>query len=168
MHTSCGLDGYLAVDSVQRVLPFARAAGIPVAYTLMDRTMETPFDKKNQRSGETSMQTEWNSIVKEIEPLPGDTVIAKLAPSAYFGTKLLQVQLGLNIDTVIVTGGTVSGCIRATVTDAFSYGYNVAVIEEGVYDRGQASSAMSLFDMNAKYADVISEQEAIEYFQSLR
>ena len=167
IYTACGLEGYAAVDSIQRMLPFVRANNIPVAYTVMDRTMETPFDKKDLKAeGNYVHHSEWEAIVKEIEPLPGDTIIAKLAPSAYFGTKLLQVQLAKKIDTVIIVGGTTSGCVRASAIDAFSYGFNVAIVESGVFDRGQASHSMTLFDVGAKYGDVLSEKQAIEYFTS--
>ena len=168
-HWSCGLEGYDAVDSIKRMLPFARASNIPIVYTMMDRTMATPFDKKDARSDEnyTQKNQEWASVVKDIEPAPGDVVIAKLAPSAYFGTKLIMVQMMKNIDTVIIAGGIVSGCVRATVIDAFSYGYKVAVIEEGVFDRGEVPRAINLFDMRCRYADIISEAQAIEYFKSI-
>jgi nicotinamidase-related amidase len=73
----------------------------------------------------------------------------------------------LKIDTLLVTGVSTSGCVRASVIDAFSYNYRVAVVEEGCYDRSQASHAINLCDMNAKYADVVSVDEAIGYVKGL-
>ena len=73
----------------------------------------------------------------------------------------------VHADSVLVTGTTTSGCVRASVIDAFSYNLKVSVIEECVFDRGQASHKINLFDMAMKYADVISLKEAIEYVQSL-
>jgi nicotinamidase-related amidase len=74
----------------------------------------------------------------------------------------------LDVDTVICTGCTTSGCVRASVVDAFSYHFRVGVVEECTFDRAQASHNASLFDMNAKYADVVSVERTKEYFKSLR
>jgi nicotinamidase-related amidase len=68
---------------------------------------------------------------------------------------------------VIVTGTTTSGCVRATVLDAFSNNFRVALAEEGCFDRSQASHAINLCDMNAKYADVVKTQEAVEFIGGL-
>ena len=73
----------------------------------------------------------------------------------------------VHADSVLVTGCTTSGCVRASVIDAFSFNYRVCVVEECVFDRGQASHKINLFDMNAKYADVVSLREAQEYIRSL-
>jgi nicotinamidase-related amidase len=73
----------------------------------------------------------------------------------------------LDRDTLFVTGATTSGCVRATVADAFSYGFHVVVVEDGVFDRGEVSHAINLFDMDQKYADVISSKECLEYLQKL-
>ena len=163
--TACGEEGWLAVDCISRLLPVARAVGIPIIYTKMDRTVKGPFAKK-KRGAERVMPEWWAGIAAEIKPVAGDAVIAKVAPSAFFGTSLPYLLIAGRIDTVVVAGGTTSGCVRASVTDAFSYGYKTAVIREGTFDRGEASGEMSLFDMNAKYARVISEKEAKDYFES--
>jgi maleamate amidohydrolase len=73
----------------------------------------------------------------------------------------------VHADSLLVTGTTTSGCVRASVIDAFSYNLKVSVIEECVFDRGQASHKINLFDMAMKYADVISFKETIEYIQGL-
>jgi nicotinamidase-related amidase len=73
----------------------------------------------------------------------------------------------LGCDSVIVTGTTTSGCVRATVLDAFSLNYRITLAEEGCFDRSQASHAINLCDMNAKYADVIKTAEVLEFFDSL-
>jgi maleamate amidohydrolase len=70
-------------------------------------------------------------------------------------------------DAVLVTGCTTSGCVRASVIDAFSYNFKVSVVEECVFDRGQASHKINLFDMNMKYADVVSLKETLEYIERL-
>ena len=102
-------------------------------------------------------------IVEEIAPESRDYIVPKLKPSMFFGTPLVSLLRGLEIDTLLVAGTTTSGCVRATVIDAFSYEYKVALVEECNFDRGEASHAINLFDMNAKYADVISLAEAKTY-----
>ena len=108
-----------------------------------------------------------NTIVAEIAPQPQDIVIEKLKPSVFFGTPLLSHLVLLGADSLIVAGTTTSGCVRATVVDAFSNNYRVAIVEEGCFDRSQASHALSLCDMNAKYADVFRLEETLAYIEAL-
>ena len=107
------------------------------------------------------------SIVRAIAPQPQDLVCLKQKPSGFFGTNLAAYLQLLGADSVIVTGTTTSGCVRATVLDAFSLNFRVALAEEGCFDRSQASHAINLCDMNAKYADVVKTDEVIEYFDTL-
>lgn len=86
---------------------------------------------------------------------------------AFFGTPLSSFLVQMAADSLIVTGATTSGCVRATVVDAFSYNYRVAVIEEACVDRSQASHAMSLCDVQAKYADVVKLADALSFLRSL-
>ena len=79
----------------------------------------------------------------------------------------LRLAVGRIADTLIVAGTTTSGCVRATVLDAFSYNFRVALIEECVFDRMQVSHKINMFDMNLKYADVVSLQDSVEYINSL-
>ncbi len=92
-------------------------------------------------------------------------VFRKAAPSVFWGTPLIGELTQLGIDTLIVGGESTSGCVRAAVTDGFSYGFKMAVVEECVFDRHEAAHAMNLFDMNQKTANVISLAEAIAYLQ---
>jgi len=94
-------------------------------------------------------------------------VIYKLKPSGFFGTPMAGYLTQLGCDSVIVTGTTTSGCVRATVVDAFSLNYRVILAEEGCFDRSEASHAVSLCDMHAKYADVVSTAEILSYFDRL-
>ena len=96
-----------------------------------------------------------------------DIVIRKQKPSVFFGTTLMSYLTELHIDTLIVGGTTTSGCVRATVLDAFSFNFKVSVVEECTFDRGQVTHKINLFDMNAKYADVISLEEAEDYLAEL-
>ena len=106
-------------------------------------------------------------IVADIAPQPDDIVVRKQKPSALFGTPLMSMLNEVHADSVLVAGTTTSGCVRASVIDAFSYNMKVSVVEECVFDRGQASHKINLFDMAMKYADVISLKETIDYIRGL-
>ena len=108
-----------------------------------------------------------NEIVTMIAPGPRDIVIKKQKPSGFFGTNLASYLTLLGCDSVIVVGTTTSGCVRATVVDAFSLNYRVILAEEGCFDRSQASHAVSLCDMHAKYADVVPTAEILSYIDQL-
>ena len=102
-----------------------------------------------------------------IAPVKGETVIQKTKPSAFFGTPLASYLTHLGVDTVVVTGTTTSGCIRASVLDAFSNNFKSIVVEEAVFDRGEVSHKINCFDMNSKYADVIPVEDAKAYLKGL-
>ena len=92
-------------------------------------------------------------------------MIYKQKPSGFFGTNMTSYLTLLGCDSVIVTGTTTSGCVRATVLDAFSLNYRIALAEEGCFDRSQASHAINLCDMNAKYADVVKTVGGAEFLR---
>ena len=94
-------------------------------------------------------------------------MIKKQKPSGFFGTNLASYLTLFGCDSVVVVGTTTSGCVRATVVDAFSLNYRVTLAEEGCFDRSEASHAVSLCDMHAKYADVVSTAEILTYFDRL-
>src|SRR5206468_12020615 len=106
-------------------------------------------------------------IVAEIAPAPQDIVVYKQKPSGFFGTNMTAYLTLLGCDSVIVAGTTTSGCVRASVLDAFSLNYRVAIAEEGCFDRSQASHAINLCDMNAKYADVMKTSEVLTFLDGL-
>jgi maleamate amidohydrolase len=108
-----------------------------------------------------------NEIVTPIAPGPRDILVYKQKPSGFFGTNLASYLTLLGCDSVIVTGTTTSGCVRATVLDAFSLNYRISLAEEGCFDRSQASHAINLCDMNAKYADVLKTSEVLAYLDTL-
>jgi maleamate amidohydrolase len=170
---SCGEEGWEGVYRIRELLDVARKKHLPTFYTTgHEGGGSVAFGRwhgKNRRGAE-DMGEAWakgNEIVAEIAPRDGDVVIRKQKPSAFFGTPLISMLNEVHADTVLVTGCTTSGCVRASAIDAFSYNFRVCVVEECVFDRGQASHKINLFDMNAKYADVISVTEAVEYIMHL-
>jgi maleamate amidohydrolase len=102
-------------------------------------------------------------IVPDLGPWPGERVIVKTMPSAFFGTPLASLLTYLAVDTCIVTGMVTSGCVRATVVDAFSHNFRVVVPEECVADRGELSHKVNLFDIHMKYGDVRPLDDVLEY-----
>jgi maleamate amidohydrolase len=102
-----------------------------------------------------------------LEPLDGELVISKQYPSAFFGTSLASTLTAAGIDSVILTGLTTSGCVRATCVDSMSHGFRTSVVREACGDRHAAPHEANLFDMNAKYADVVSEAETIAFLREL-
>ena len=165
---SCGEEGWKAVHQTSSLLPIAREKNIPIIYSASLPSIPlVPWRKRNPRAQEIRAVRNGNEIIKEIAPLAKDIVIYKPSPSVFLGTTLLNVLITLKIDTLLCCGGVTSGCVRATVVDAASYGYVVGVIEECTFDRGQTTHKVNLFDMDAKYASVISVNEVKDYLAKL-
>lgn len=172
---SCGEDAWESIPHIRKLLDAAHAKGVPCIYTTGVRREDNwdsgSWSWKNSRSSEDRpvirANRNGNEIVDEIAPAPQDLVVLKQKPSGFFGTNMLSYLVLLGCDSVIVTGTTTSGCVRATVLDAFSNNFRVALAEEGCFDRSQASHAINLCDMNAKYADVVKTQEAVEFIDAL-
>jgi nicotinamidase-related amidase len=108
-----------------------------------------------------------SEIAEEIKPLPSELIIKKAKASAFFGTPLVSVLHNQKIDSLLIAGTTTSGCVRASVVDAFSYKFPCFVVEECTFDRFELSHLVSLWDMNAKYADVITLSEVLDFISSL-
>ena len=165
---SCGDNGWKAVYQIASLLPLARGKQVPIIYSAGEPSLPRVWGKRNPRSKEVRENKIGNEIVREIAPQANDIVIRKLAPSIFFQTPLLvNVLIPLKVDTLLFCGGTTSGCVRASVVDATSYGFTVGVIEECTFDRYEISHKVSLFDMNAKYASVVSIAEAKDYLSKL-
>jgi maleamate amidohydrolase len=177
--TSCGEDAWDALPVLARVIEAARAQGVPVIYTT-GISREDKWDMgswrfKQGRPGAAQAEApaarhsnhDGNEIMPQIAPGARDIVVPKQKPSGFHSTNLLSYLTMLGCDSVIVCGTTTSGCVRGTVIDSFSYNFRTAVIEDGCFDRSQASHAINLFDMHAKYADVVTSEEVIVFLKSL-
>lgn len=176
-----GLMGWEAIPHIQRLLAEARAAGVPVCYVtgLSDEVAGMPGwneavhgDAGRRSAGGDAVARDRYArrydIVDEVAPHEGDVVLRKTAPSAFWGTPLMAELNRLDVDTLIVTGESTSGCVRASVVEAASYRFKVQVVEQCVFDRHEACHAINLFDMHQKYADVISIDNAVNYLRSLK
>lgn len=156
-----------ALTSALRVRDAARARGIPVIYTNVvyhpggcdgGRFFEKVaplacFERGNPLGA-------WPA---GLEPAAGELVVSKQYPSAFFGTSLASTLTAWGVDQVILTGLTTSGCIRASCVDAMSHGFITTVVADACGDRHADPHRANLFDMNAKYADVVSEADILAY-----
>ncbi len=170
-----GCDLYAEVDaalaSALRVRAAARAAGVPVILT---NVVYHPSAIDGGRFFEKAAPLRYflrgnpmGAWATGLVPHDDELIVSKQYPSAFFGTSLASTLTALGIDSVLLTGLTTSGCVRATCVDSMSYGFKTAVIADACGDRHPGPHEANLFDMNAKYADVVSEADALAYFQGL-
>jgi nicotinamidase-related amidase len=161
--TACGEDGWRAVDHIVPLLAAFRERGLPVLYPHVAlKNLDTDSGRLAEKIPSImGIDAAGYRFVDEVAPAPGDLLLPKKHPSAFFGTPLVSHLIDLGVDTLFVTGCTTSGCVRSSVIDAFAYNFKVVVPEECVYDRSPTSHAVNLWDMNAKYADVMPVAEAI-------
>lgn len=154
------------VSSLRRLLAEARRAGVPVVYTTV------AYDEGGKRTAAAFIDkvpalltleagSRWVEIDPRLAPEPGEPVLAKLFASAFFGTALSSLLTAAGCDSVIVTGASTSGCVRATVVDALQHGYRPVVPREAVGDRNRDAHEANLYDIDAKYGDVVSVEEAL-------
>lgn len=169
---SCGPAAWAAIPHIQELLTVFRARNLPIFYTKVPPARADGLGKGLWRTSRQAARAEPGvsglDIVADIAPEERDVVITKAAPSAFFGTHLIAYLTSIRADTLVVCGGTTSGCVRATVIDAFSHNLHVAVAEDGTFDRGRASHAVTLFDLDAKYADVMTTAKITAQIGSLR
>jgi nicotinamidase-related amidase len=155
-----------AVQAIQQLLLAARARGIPVIFTT------SPFHEKPQFKSAADFSPnyrKWDpracAIDDRLRPLPGEYIIFKEHASAFAGTPLVGHLVGHRIDTLLITGCSTSACVRATATDAKSYNLRPIIVREAVQDRSEIAHEWTLFDIQARFADVVSLDEAQSYLQ---
>jgi maleamate amidohydrolase len=158
----------VVVESTRRLLDCARGAGVPVIFTTV------VYDEANERAAAVFMRkvpalgvlrpgSRWIQVDGRLGPRDDEPVLAKAFASAFFGTPLASMLAGY--DTLVVCGASTSGCVRATVVDAVQHGLAPVVPRECVGDRWPAAHEANLSDMQAKYADVVSLNEALDAVQ---
>jgi nicotinamidase-related amidase len=157
-----------AVAAIAQLLPVARARKIPIIYTT------SPFrDKPQPKSAEDYSPNfrKWDRRACEIDERlraqPGEYIIAKEHASAFAGTPLVGHLVGQRVDTLLITGCSTSACVRATATDAKSTGFRPILVREGVQDRSEIAHEWTLFDLQARFADVVNLAEALGYLNGL-
>ncbi len=155
-----------AVEATRRLLDAARAAGSAVLFTTVcyaddDLDRAAHFIAKAPALATLTPDSPWVEVDARLARRPDEPVLAKLFASAFFGTDLDERLRAGGCDTLVVTGASTSGCVRATAVDALQYGYRVLVPREAVADRADEAHEASLRDIDAKYGDVVSVEEAI-------
>ncbi|MDR7482826.1 MAG: isochorismatase family protein [Armatimonadota bacterium] len=167
--------GQAALKAIQRLLGAARDVGLPVFFTKMVPFRSRAeagrwFDKAPGIFGAVGdpEAEEGAEIPTEIAPQPGEPVIVKTKPSAFFGTQLHSMLAFHQVDTLVVTGMVTSGCVRATVDDAFALNYRVVIPEECVADRAEIPHKVNLFDMDMISADVVPLDVVVQHVRGLR
>jgi maleamate amidohydrolase len=166
----CSAAGAPCARAIRRLLDAARPLALPVVYTRYDAFAADAewgrwLDKGTGAEPDSLMRgPEAHEIADLLKPEPRDLVVTKTKPSAFFGTPLASMLTYLGVDTVIVAGMVTSGCVRATVIDAFSHNYRVIVPIECVADRSETSHQVNLFDIDMKYGDVVPLAEVLAHF----
>lgn len=162
---------FQAAQNCKPLIELARERKIPLIYTYVayreDFKDSGYFGKKAPELSKCILGSKNVEIDEVVNPEKDDLIICKKMPSAFFGTPLQLYLTTLSIDTLIITGNSTSGCVRATVVDACSYGYRVIIPEECVGDRHEAPHHANLFDMRYKYADVLPLQEVLSYLRKV-
>lgn len=198
--SSCGTEGWEAVERSRGLLSFFRQRNYPVIHATQFKEEDTGIPGWNFYRSPGGWDTQkgdrgWNAmrrraadadkriaalspeererykdryqIVEQLAPIPGETVIEKAAPSAFWNTPLATHLAVMEVDTLVVIGESTSGCVRASVVDAASHRLPVIVAEDCVYDRHEAAHAINLFDMHRKYADVLTLDDIYAYLKGL-
>jgi nicotinamidase-related amidase len=166
-----GADLTPQVEATRRLLDAAREQGLPVVFTTIG------FDPSGKDGGlwlqkapalsELELGGRWVEIDPRLGRREDEPVVLKKGASGFFGTNLASILISQGIDTVILCGATTSGCIRATAIDLLQYGWPTLVPRDCVGDRAQAPHEANLFDIHAKYADVVNLGDALEYLESI-
>ena len=158
------------VANIQKLLEAARRAEVPVIFTTVaygesDRLTAAAFIDKVPTVLALKAGSRWAEIDSRIAPREEEPVLNKLFASAFFGTGLSSALTSAGIDTLVVTGASTSGCVRATVVDALQYGFRPVVPRGAVGDRNEQAHEANFYDVDAKYEDVVSVEEALRYLE---
>ena len=158
------------LNATRRLQEAFRAARLPIVYTTIAYAKDLQdgglFVKKVPSLGILQRGSPLTEVDQRIKPEPGERVVEKKYASAFFGTNLDADLRAVGIDTVIMAGCTTSGCIRASAIDSLQYGFHTIVVREAVGDRAAGPHEANLFDIDAKYADVVPLADALEYLRS--
>ncbi len=166
----CDLES--VVEAIRRLLAEARRAGIPVAYTTVsytegDKRTAVAFIDKIPALLTLEAGSRWVEIDPRIAPHAGEPVLNKLFASAFFDTALSSFLTANGCDSLIVTGASTSGCVRATVVDAIQHGYRPVVPREAVGDRNAEAHVANLYDIDTKYGDVVSVEDVLVHLEEI-
>jgi nicotinamidase-related amidase len=162
------------IDPIRQLAAGARARNVPVIYSqglvAADGSSAGLWRLKMKNHSLGRVQIEGSrgaAIIDELAPMAGDRVIRKWRPSAFFRTDLEVFLTVAGIDTLLLTGTSISGCVRATATDAFMRDIRCMIVRQGVADRTQSVLEANLFDLDQKYADIVELDECLTYLSGV-
>jgi maleamate amidohydrolase len=167
---ACDLEG--PISEIQRLLEAARRAEIPIVFTTVayresDKLTAAAFIDKVPALLTLQAGTRWAEIDPRIAPKETEPILNKLFASGFFGTPLGALLTAAGVDTLIITGASTSGCVRATAVDALQYGFRPVVPREAVGDRNPDAHEANLYDVDAKYGDVVPVRDALDYLEEV-
>jgi nicotinamidase-related amidase len=167
---ACDLEG--PVENIRRLLDAARRAEIPVVFTTVayresDRLTAAAFIDKVPALLTLGAGSRWAEIDPRIAPRETEPVLNKLFASGFFGTGLSSLLTAAGVDTLVITGASTSGCVRATAVDALQYGFRPVVPREAVGDRNPDAHEANLYDVDAKYGDVVPVEEVLAHLEQV-
>jgi maleamate amidohydrolase len=167
---ACSLDS--EIKNIKRILVVARGSHVPIIFStvMYGSQIEAGVWNKKVPGGVIGLLGEKSELVEtdpRLERQNSESLLVKKYPSCFFGTDLVSRLISQRIDTLIIVGCSTSGCIRATAVDACSHGYNTIIVAEAVGDRTHAPHIANLFDIDAKYGDVVSTDEVLAYLKSV-
>jgi nicotinamidase-related amidase len=166
-----GADLSEEVQATRRLLDVARQHSTPIIFTMIGYGSSARdaglWTAKSPELAKITIGTRWVTTDPRLDPRPEDITLVKKGASGFFGTNLAAILVAEKVDTVILCGATTSGCVRATAVDLMQHGWPALVPRECVGDRAAGPHDASLFDMQAKYVDVVSVADAIGYLRSL-
>jgi maleamate amidohydrolase len=166
--TSCGEVAWEAVKNIELLVSQFRERNWPILYPHVAPKIQNEGGRLAEKvPAIMNIGAKGYEFVEQIAPKPGDVLVPKKHPSAFFATALTSHLIDLQADTLIVTGCSTSGCVRSSVVDAFSLNFKVLVPQDAVYDRSRVSHAVNLFDMSEKYADVAPTYEVLETLRKI-
>ena len=158
--------------SAARLHAAARATGVPAIFTRVEYSADGHeggvFYRKIAALKSFVTGNPLGEFTAELAPLPGDTVITKYFPSAFFGTGLAETLHAQGVDTIVITGLSTSGCVRASAVDALCHGFIPLIVTDAVGDRDAGVHAANLFDLVAKTAELITEAQAAAYLTAVK
>jgi maleamate amidohydrolase len=161
--SSCGVYAWDAIEPTKQLFAKVRELGIPVIYCTRDTFTKSPNKIRSTNRKYKTVTEDSYEIFEAFAPQQEDLVIYKSRASAFFGTPLTSYLTQMGIDSIIACGESTSGCVRASVVEAYSHGYHITLVEECCYDRSPLSHKVNLFDLHHKYADVMHIDEALEH-----
>ncbi len=171
--SSCGAEAERALPALAALIAVSRAQRVPVIYTRNEFRRDGldmgVYRRKRGRpdtEGWCLAGSEGAQIHEAVAPAPADIVLSKCKPSAFFGTRLLALLVDRGVDTVIISGGSTSNCVRATAVDAASHNFRTIVVRECVFDRFEISHLTALFDLDRQYADVVDLAATLEHLEA--